>query len=450
MKRRDRLGSKRGSVLVGAVILAIIGAMVIGGYLSLASNEFRLAQRTMQLQSAMNIAEAGLEEGINSVNLESWTGWTSVGSNAYFRTVSGIAFTDTRTAEFNIYVEDYDTLPILASEGKIINADGSEIVKQIRVHLEQSSVFANGLLAKRTINFSGNNVSFDSYDSTQGLWSSTNKLDVGSVSSLSVDNGDFDIGNADIWGYVATGGGDPDVGPGGSIMGDGSTETVDTDRITKDFYANLWDVSAPTGTMDGISYIVDYTIITSNNIGSTGIPSNPEVYHLTSFSMSGTDQLIIEGPTVIIVDGNLSITGGAGVTILGTNDASLEIYAEGDVTIAGTGVLNTSLDPLSFQLWGTAPNGTSQTISVKGNGDTAGVIYAPNADLELVGEGAIAGAAVANTIDITGVAEFHYDINLEGFTRHSTFYVSRWRELRGAEQLDFTDRNALAASIGPL
>lgn len=450
MNKRDTLNSKRGSVIVGALILAIIGAMVIGSYLSMASNEFRLAQRTMQLQSAMNIAEAGLEEGMDAVNLESWSGWSSVGSNGYFRSVSGIFFTDTRTAEFNIYVEDYDTVPILASEGKIVNADGSEIVKQIHVHLALSSVFANGLLAKRTINFSGNNVSFDSYDSTQGLWSSTNKLDVGAVSSLSVDNGDFDVGNADIWGYVATGGGDPDVGPGGSIMGEGSTETVDSDRISKDFYANLWDVSAPTGTMDSINYIVDYTSITSNNIGSTGIPSNPEVYHLTSYSLNGTDQLVIEGPTVIILDSDLSITGGAGLTILGTNDASLEIYAEGDVTIAGTGVLNTSMDPLDFQLWGTAPNGSTQNVSVKGNGDTAGVIYAPNADLTLVGNGAIAGAAVANTIDITGVAEFHYDINLEDFTRHSTFYVSRWRELRGAEQLDFTDTSALATSISPL
>lgn len=449
MKNLNR-SEKRGSVLVGSVILAIIGAMVIGSYLSMASSEFRLAQRTLQLQSAVNIAEAGLEEGINSVNLETWSGWTSVGSNGYFKSVDGLAFTDTRKGAFNIYVEDYSTLPILASEGKIINADGSEVVKRIRVHLARSSVFANGLLAKRTIKFSGNPVTFDSYDSKKGLWGSSNKLDVGSVSSLSVNNGDFDLGNGDIWGYVATGGGDPDVGPSGSIMGEGSTSTIDKDRISKDFYANLWDVSVPTGTMDGVSYIVDYTSITSNNIGSTGIPSNPEVYHLTSFSMSGSDQLVIEGPTVIIVDGDLSFTGGSGINILGTNVASLEIYAEGDVKIAGNGLINTSLDPLDFQLWGTAPSGTNQNVSVKGNGNVAGVIYAPNAELSLVGNGAIAGAAVANTIDITGNAQFHYDINLEGFTRNSTHYVSRWRELRGAEQLDFTDTSALATSIKPI
>lgn len=449
MRNLNRL-EKRGSVLVGSVILAIIGAMVIGGYLSMASNEFRLAQRTMQLQSAMNIAEAGLEEGINSVNLESWSGWTAVGSNAYFKSVGGIAFTDSRTAEFKIYVENYDTLLILASEGKIINADGSEIVKQIRVHLARSSVFANGMLAKRTIDFSGNNVSFDSYDSNQGLWSSTNKLDDGAVSSLSVDNGAFDAGNADVWGYVATGGGEPDVGPNGSIMGEDSTQAVDPDRISKDFYANLWDVSVPTGTVEDISYIVDYTEITSDSIGSTGIPSNPEVYHLTSYSMSGTDQLVIEGPTVIIVDENFSVTGGAGITIEATNDAALELYAAGDVTISGIGLLNATLDPLAFQLWGTAPNGTSQDISVKGNGDTAGVIYAPNTDLAIVGQGAIAGAAVTSTINVAGGAESHYDVQLAGFTRHSTYHVSRWRELRGAEQLDFTDTSALASNIKPL
>ena len=180
MRNLNRL-EKRGSVLVGSVILAIIGAMVIGGYLSMASNEFRPAQRTMHLQSAINIAESGLEEGINSVNLESRIVWTALGSNGYFKSVGGIAFTDSRTAEFNIYVENYDTLPILASEGKIINAVGSEIIKQIRVHSARSSVSADGMLAERTIDFSGNNVSIDSYDSNQGLLSSTNKLDYGAT-----------------------------------------------------------------------------------------------------------------------------------------------------------------------------------------------------------------------------------------------------------------------------
>lgn len=223
------------------------------------------------------------------------------------------------------------------------------------------------------------------------------------------------------------------MGPNGSIMREESTEAVDPDRISKDFYANLWDVSVPTGTVEDISYIVDYTEINSTSIGSTGILSKSEVYHLTSYSISGVDQLVIEGPTVITVDDSFSITGGAGITIEATNDALLELYAAGDVTIAEIGLLNTTLDPLAFQLCVTMPNGASQDISVKSNGDTAGVIYAPNADLTIVGQGASAGAAVANTIDVAGEAEFHYGVQLAGFTRHSAYHVSRWRELRGAE-----------------
>lgn len=448
----NRTHSKKGSVLIGAVILAIIGAMVIGSYLSMASNEFRLANRTLQLQSAMNLAEAGLEEGIDAINQSDWSGWTSVGSNGYIRKVSDFTFSDSRTGPFRVYVEDYDTLPILAAEGRIISEDGSEIVKQIRVHLQRSSPFSNGLTAKDTISFSGNNVSVDAYDSTLGPWNgSTNRLDQGTVASLSVDNGALDVGNGDIWGYVATGGGTPDVGSSGSIMGVGSTDRIDSSRISTSFYADLPDVTVPVGTMHGISYIVDSTTITSLTLGSTGTSSNPEVYHIPSYSLSGTDTLEIVGPTVIIVDGSFSVSGSASIHIDSDVDGTLELYAAGDVSISGNGVINDAINPEAFQLWGTAPAGTSQSISVTGNGDMAGVFYTPNADLTLVGNGGISGAAVGKTIDMTGNAAFHYDINLANFAKQSKFTIARWRELRGvAEQLDFSDTSSLAASIKPL
>jgi len=102
-------------------------------------------------------------------------------------------------------VEDYDSLPILVSEGRTVEPNGSEIFKQVRVDMETRSLFANGLTAKDTINFNGNSVSVDAYDSTLGPWNSTlNRDDEGSVASISVENGALDVGNGDIWGYLAT------------------------------------------------------------------------------------------------------------------------------------------------------------------------------------------------------------------------------------------------------
>jgi len=450
-KSASGLTSRRGSAMIGAIGIAVVGAAVVGGYLKMAYNEYTLSKRTLQLQSAMNLAEAGLEEAMIAINTKDVSGWSSVGSNGYYTTITDLSFTDTRTGPVKVYFEYNNKLPILVSEGRIINASGSEIVKQIRVDLKKSSLFGNALTAKQTIDFSGSPVSVDAYDSTVGDWdATTNRLDQATVASLSVNNGALDVGNGDIYGYVATSGGTPDVGPGGSIMGDGSTETMDMSRVSTSFYANLWDISVPTGTVDGVNYIVDYTSLAPGSIGSSGTSTNPEVYHITSFSMASSDQLNIVGPTVIIVDGDFSISGGAGINIIGVG-SSLEMYAAGDVKIGGNGFLNDQLNPESFQLWGTAPSPTTQKISILGNGDTAGVIYAPNADLVIAGNGGMSGSAVAKKINIMGEVDFHYDINLKEFDKHSRFTVGRWRELRAAtEVLDFTDMTALAASISPL
>jgi len=88
---------------------------------------------------------------------------------------------------------------------------------------------------------------------------------------------------------------------------------------------------------------------------------------------------------------------------------------------------------------------------VAGNGDFAGVVYAPNSDLEIKGNGNISGAAVGEDITITGNAAFHYDLNLKNFKNDGSFGIRRWRELRGsAEWLNFDSASGLASAISPL
>ena len=446
---RALVGNKRGSVLVGTIGIAIIGASVIASYLTMSLNEYKLSQRTFKLQAAMNLAEAGLELGMNAINTSNWTGWTAVGSDGYFRDITNVTFADSRVARIRVYVEDSNSLPILVSEGRTVEPDGSEIFKQVRVDMQTSSLFANGLTAKNTINFNGNSVSVDAYDSTLGVWNYTlNRDDEGSVASISVDNGALDLGNGDIWGYMATGGGTYDIGPNGSVKGEDTPAGVDEDpkRISYDFKADLPDANAPTLT-------ADYTTLSAGSIGdpSASWSSAPDVYVLSSsVSFSGSNHVNVVGPTVIIVDGNFSFSGQAELNIVGP-DAYLELYVSGDVSLTGQGVLNDEQNPEAFQLWGTAPSGTSQTIKVAGNGDFAGIVYAPNSDLEIKGNGNVSGAAVGEDITLTGNAAFHYDVNLKNFDSDGSFGISRWRELRGStEWLNFDSTSALASAISPL
>jgi len=428
--------------------LAIVGAAIIGGYLKMSLNEYKLSQRTLKLQSTMNLAEAGLELGMNAINTKDWSGWTAVGSNGYFRDVSSITFSDSRVARIRVYIEDYNSLPILAAEGRVIEPNGDELFKQIRVDMQTSGLFANGLTAKNTINFNGNNVEVDAYDSTIGVWNYTlNREDEGSVASLSVDNGALDVGNGDIWGYLATAGGAYDIGPGGSVMGADTPlgVTEDPDRISYDFNANLPDVTAP-------SLTVDHTSLAAGNIGdpTAGWNSDPEVYHISSFSMSGKNTITVVGPTIIIVDGDFSLSGKAELNIVGA-DSYLKIYVGGDLDLTGQGVINDEQNPEAFQVWGTAVSGAGQTIKVAGNGDLAGIVYAPNADLEIKGNGNVSGAAVGEDITLTGNAKFHYDLNLKNMDSDGSYSIKRWRELRGAsEWLDFSSTASLASSVSPL
>lgn len=447
--KKSLFSKKRGSVLLGAVGIAIVGATVISGYLSMSLTEYKLSHRTLLMQSAMNLAESGLEEAMDAINLDDWTGWTAVGTDGYYKSISGIAFSDSHTADIKVYVEDYDSLPIMVAEGRIAEPNGDEVFKQVRVDMDKAGgLFANGLTAKDSINFNGNNVSVDAYDSTLGLWNATlNRLDEGSVASTSVDNGAADIGNGDIWGYLATGGGAYDIGNNGSVRGADTPAGVDEDpdRIAYDFSATLPDVDAP-----GLT--VDYTTLAAGNVGDSAAAwsDDPVVYHVSSFSMNGHNHVNVVGPTVIICDGNFSMSGQSELNIIGT-DSYLELYVGGDLDLTGQGVLNQPMNPEGFQVWGTAAAGSSQTVKVAGNGDFAGIIYAPNGDVEIKGNGNVSGAAVGEDITLTGNAAFHYDVNLANRQDGGAMSIGRWRELRGAsEHLDFTSTAALASSIAPL
>jgi hypothetical protein len=152
----------------------------------------------------------------------------------------------------------------------------------------------------------------------------------------------------------------------------------------------------------------------------------------------------------MIVDGDFRLSGQAELNIVGAN-AYLKIYIGGDLDLTGQGVLNDEQNPEGFQVWGTASSAVGQSIKVAGNGDFAGILYAPNADVQMHGNGNISGAVVGDNITMSGNAAFHYDVNLKNLDDDGSFSISRWRELRGStEKVDFTDMTALAAAEYPL
>ncbi len=453
--RRD---SRRGSLLVVAMLLlAGIGISLVS-YLNIGQTNLRISNRAFYANAAINLAETGLEQAMWSINkavdgdAAAWTGWTTDGSNAW-RNFTGFTFDANSTGNVRVYVRNHTLAiaPVIIARATITPVQGGPIEKWIRVTLSKRSLFANGLVAKDVLTFSGGNASVDSYDSRLGAYDAslgggaTNRYPRGSAGSGSVAVNSFTLSNSDIFGYVSIGTADYsglDVGPNGIIAGSFSATggTIDYSRVTTDFTTNFEDTTAPTAAGYAIGSISGATSLPRG--GDIAAADGKFYYDVTSISLSGAASRIlgiVGGNDVVIritstTGTGVSVTGNASIQVNG--GASLELYASNDVDIGGNGIANAN-DPAAFQFWSTqtASSAGTQSVSIHGNGQLSAVVYAPNADVTMNGggsSGSIYGAVVADTITVTGGSEFHYDEALSDMTDGNPFGIAGWTELTSA------------------
>ncbi|MCS6244057.1 MAG: hypothetical protein H2172_09405 [Opitutus sp.] len=391
---RTSPASRRGAVLIVALLLATGLAIAIGSYLSITGTNLKISGRAFHNNTAMNLAETGLEEALWSINrnLEgnaaAWTGWTLAGSEAT-RTFGPVDLGQNTFGSTRVHVSNTTTsgsAPVIAVRASVTPTNQAPIEKWISVVLRKRSKFANGLVAKESITFRGTNASVDSWNSVSGgtivPYSAGVRLDGGTVGSISVAVDAVLVKNADIWGYVATGFDDitNTVGAGGSILGadsaakdksDWTVATVDPDRVSTDFTSSMDPVTAPATTYALGSVSSGLTLPRS---GDTPSADGKYYYSTSSVSLNGSAKspdniTITSGKNVVLVaTGNIDLKGNGEVRI---NDGGrLELYAAGDVSLAGNGVANgtssattaTTKQPINFQIWGT--NTTAQTISL--------------------------------------------------------------------------------------
>jgi Tfp pilus assembly protein PilV len=457
MSRLER-SRQRGSLLITAMILSAVIAISLASYLRLSRTTLQLSNRALYSNGAMNLAENGLEEAMYSINrmisdsTYSWSddGWTVSGSNAR-RKWTGTTFAQNTTGEVRVYVYNHDGTgsPKIISRAIVTLAGNNSppIEKWIEVQLRKTSKFANGLVAKDQIRFSGNNASVDSWNSNPDNDPSTPPVpysagvrkDNGSVGSVSVAVDAVAVQNADIWGYVATGGSPPSVGSNGLIGPFGTPSgTVNPNRVSTDFVANFENVTAPSTT---------YTIPAITNTltlprGSDTASADGKYYYTTPYIDFNNKTLHISAKVVLVLTNtatSISIGGGSGMLSVASG-SQVEIYAPGDVSIAGNGILNggttaaTANPPSAVQIWGTKTSGIEQSISIAGNGVLSALVYAPYAGVRINGNGDVCGSIVADNITIVGNAAMHYDEALGNFEGVNPYRATRWNELSSAAE----------------
>jgi hypothetical protein len=474
MTRSAPRSSRRGAVLIVALLFAAGIAISLGSFLQLSTNASQLSYRSFWAGSAMNAAETGLEHGMWSVNkhlagdASAWSGWG--GATQAQRSFDLGLLSGGARSEVKVYVSRRDLVgsPFIVSRSIITPPKGPPTEKWIKVTLRKRSRHESGLVARNIIRFSGNNASVDSWDSDPDNdpstppvpYSAAVRRDNGSVGSVLIENPSIFTNNADIWGTVSTGGVDPTsgVGSNGSILGaDSATKdksswvriNVDPDRVSTDFTADFDVEPTPAGgtTLGALSINGS-----AHLLAGSSSEDSPTVYRLPRISMSGNDNTVlrITGHVSIVLTettgDTLSMTGNSSILI--EEGASLRIYSAGDINIAGNGIANLNTQPKSLRIFGTAldtdNNGatTHQRIDIAGNGDLKAVVFAPNAVTNINGNGNVMGSVVSGNINVTGNAAFHYDESLARLDGGEPLGLDKWNEL-----VSFADRQEFEARL---
>lgn len=422
---------KEGSALMTAIIAMFVVSLLVGGYMTLTSSEYRLATRSLLMGASFSLAEGGVDLAIDALNDDDTSGWNVSGST-WTREVTGLEITKGGTGSIRVVIIDATSnTPTIHSEGIISGHPSGDVTKQLQVALTNGFFpYKNGFDSKNGFVLKGQNVTMDSYSSAIGPYSNSNKGSEIRVSTVSIETDAIDIGNANIFGYVAVGatlapgqtGSDLiDVGKNGTISSYGESQIVQEDRIMTDYYASFPNRSAPS-VSSGWEFPSSGTITTSGTYYVDG-----------DWSLGGSSGALVIASgieVILVVTGTFELKGNATLTL--DTDATLKLFVEGDVSIGGNGILNSS-NPENLEVIGTNTNEGVQTIKINGNGQLSATVYAPNANVELKGGGSsgrVYGAVVAYDASLVGNSHFSFDEALADVNLGSTDYeVFQWLEM---------------------
>ena len=416
---------ERGSVLIVTLFIAFLFGMFLYSYLNSVQEQKGLVARSQGWNSALTLAEGGVEEALAQLNPgapqpvidRTANGWGGPSGGLYgpvSRTLSSGTYSVVLTTDTNpvIYATGYVTIPTLSTTLKRV----------LRVGTTNAPLFSVASGARSGIDLKGNGISSDSFNSALATLSSNGKYDPTKTST----NGDL----ASIAGIVNVGNANVS---GGVLLGPTADDTINangfvTGGVSKDFNVEFEDVVLPSNSsswvpasplavplvINGVSYdyvfnlggTYDYTI---NNLSSSiYVASNTTV----RLKLTGTAK-----PPNIEIDG------------AGINSGKLTVYMDGpSFTLSGNEIVDGG-NAANFSYYGTTNN---TQVSFTGNTAFTGTIYAPEADIKLGGGGNTAydvvGSIIGNTITMNGHFNLHFDENL---LKAGPFRVvaSSWREL---------------------
>lgn len=434
---------RRGSVLVTALLISTVLGVALVGYLLLSRTALKLSHRTLFVNDASNLAEAGLEEALYCFNQVSagvakataWSGWTISGSTAR-RTLPQFNRDQNGIGTVKVFVNDYDNgggNPYIISQATLTPFDGgAPLMRVMRIGMKQSGNFINGLVALKGLDLKGQPF-IDSFNSNPtnsptGPWLPYSAALSAANTTVIVPTGKVDLGNGQIKGNMA-------LGPG--VTAPPASQVSGT--IQMDFAGEFKMPAYPTSAGVSQSYNLGSNIPTVLPV-SGHTPASDGRYYYFTHDVAIAKTTITAGSHVMIVGTKTTLDS---VTI--QDDATCAIYIDGKIEGGKKGALSNNSWAGALQVYTTS----KEDCTISGNGELRASLFAPNAALKASGggsSGALTGAFVAKTVTATGHMSFHYDEALKYLTTvggSGRWKVASWSEVR----LD-SDLSALRAATG--
>jgi hypothetical protein len=411
--KSTRKGSSIGLVVCALVILLAMG----GGLISLSLHSQLRAVRTSSEIAARTAADAGLTKAVYVMNQRLQDGtWNS----------------DTLPQSINETLPNCDAtfsyqVTGTSETGYVVKCvgDSGYTSKTVSATLRLRGLFDYAVLAQGTISLK-NGTLVDGYDSqdpglddvpVQIITTSTSADQIILNTGVNVD-GDVFVG---VDGDPAT-----VIKDLGATTGDRSALQEEPDFTT---------VTPPTlPDMGGEIYVKGDTL----TIG----PANSGKYTSIELAQESTKirgniyekfPAILEiagGEVVIHVTGDISV--GESCEIVVMADASLTLYVDGNIHCranSNIGYEGSPQQPEHMKLYGTGSG--LQEFDIKAKSQWSGVVYAPNADIDLFADGDIYGAFVGNSFELKAGGNFYYDAALRDYSETDMgvyFAVDRWQE----------------------
>ena len=157
------------------------------------------------------------------------------------------------------------------------------------------------------------------------------------------------------------------------------------------------------------------------SISSEFLGEDVDFIAFSSLEISG-DTLTVDGNVYLFIDGNFNLSNSATINI--NEGSSLTLVITGTFLLADQRIADETgsnvNDAQSFSLYssysssstysdGDKPSASDPGITIQGVSDLYVSIYAPLADVNLEGSGAIYGAIRSKTVNVSGVGAMHYD-----------------------------------------